>query len=50
MTIEIRIPKTIDEDSAEWEHYCYVSNINKAVQKLQELFGQTTGGNNGQQS
>ena len=39
MTIEIRIPKTIDEDSAEWEHYCYESNMNKAFQIIQELFG-----------
>ena len=42
MTIEIRIPKTIDteNDTSEWEHYCYISNINKAIQKIQELFGQ----------
>jgi hypothetical protein len=41
MTIEIRIPKTIDteNDVAEWEHYCYISNMNKAFQIIQELFG-----------
>ena len=38
MTIEIRIPQPIDDESAEWVHYCYVSNPNRAMQILQELF------------
>lgn len=38
MTIEIRICKPVDDESAEWVHYCYVSNPNRAMQILQELF------------
>lgn len=48
MTIEIRVCKPIDENTSEWEHVFYTSNMNKAIMKIQELFIQEQQQNNNQ--
>ena len=48
MTIEIRVCKPVDENTSEWEHAFYTSNINKAIMKIQQLFQTEQQQNNNQ--
>jgi hypothetical protein len=40
MLVEIRVCKPIDENTAEFEHCFYSSNLDKLIYKLHELFAQ----------
>ena len=40
MLVEIRVCKPIDENTAEFEHVFYSSNLDKLIYKLHELFAQ----------
>ena len=46
MLVEIRVCKPIDENTSEFEHCFYSSNLDKLIYKLQEIFAQEQQNNN----